>query len=64
MEVTHSKNTISNFKRLLARRYHDSHVQNEKELNAYAITEGPNGLVNIEVSAPHPQDAFTLTRLF
>ena len=49
MEVTHAKNTISNFKRLLGRRYHDSHVQREKELNPYSIIEGPAGSVNIEV---------------
>lgn len=59
MEVTHSKNTISNFKRLLGRRYHDSHVQNEKELNAYAITEGPNGSVNIEVDYLNERKRFT-----
>lgn len=49
MEVTNAKNTINNFKRLLGRRYHDSHVQQEKQLNAYSIIEGPNGHVNIEV---------------
>lgn len=50
MEVTNAKNTISNFKRLLGRRYQDSYVQLEKELNSYAIVEGNHGAVNIEVS--------------
>jgi hypothetical protein len=50
MEVTHAKNTISNFKRLLGRRYHDTYVQLEKEINSYAIVEGNHGTVNIEVS--------------
>ena len=49
MEVTHAKNTICNFKRLLGRKFQDSHVQQEKELNAYSIVEGPAGSVNIEV---------------
>ena len=49
MEVTNAKNTISNFKRLVGRRYHDSFVQQEKQLNAYSIVEGSNGFVNIEV---------------
>ncbi|CAF3297268.1 unnamed protein product [Rotaria sp. Silwood2] len=49
MEVTHAKNTICNFKRLLGRKYQDSYVQQEKEFNAYAIVEGPGGSVNIEV---------------
>lgn len=49
MEVTNAKNTINNFKRLIGRRYHDSFVQQEKQLNAYSIIEGPNGSVNIEV---------------
>jgi len=49
MEVTHAKNTISNFKRLIGRRFHDSHVQQEKQLNSYSIIEGNNGSVNIEV---------------
>jgi heat shock protein len=52
MEVTHAKNTISNFKRLIGRRYHDSYVQQEKELNAYSILEGNNGGVNVEVRIP------------
>jgi molecular chaperone DnaK (HSP70) len=50
MEVTHAKNTISNFKRLLGRRYQDTVVQQEAELNAYAIVEGTGGSVNIEVN--------------
>jgi heat shock protein len=49
MEITHAKNTISNFKRLLARRYNDIYVQQEKELNPYSIVEGKGGFVNIEV---------------
>ena len=49
MEVTNAKNTINNFKRLLGRRYHDSFVQQEKQLNAYSMVEGPNGSVNVEV---------------
>lgn len=49
MEVTHAKNTINNFKRLLGRRYQDSNVQQEKQFNAYSITEGNNGSINIEV---------------
>jgi molecular chaperone DnaK (HSP70) len=50
MEITNSKNTICNFKRLLGRRYHDTYVQQEKELNAYSILEGKGGSVNIEVN--------------
>lgn len=49
MEITNSKNTICNFKRLLGRRYNDLFVQQEKELNAYSIIEGKNNSVNIEV---------------
>jgi len=49
MEITNAKNTISNFKRLLGRQYHDTYVQQEKELNAYSILEGKGGSVNIEV---------------
>lgn len=50
MEVTHAKNTIHNFKRLLGRRYTDAQVQQEKQECAYPIVEGPNGSVNVEVS--------------
>lgn len=50
MEITHAKNTICNFKRLLGRRYNDLLVQQEKQLNAYEIVEGKNGFVNIEVN--------------
>jgi molecular chaperone DnaK (HSP70) len=50
MEITNAKNTICNFKRLLGRRYHDTYVQQEKDLNAYSILEGKNGSVNIEVN--------------
>ncbi len=50
MEITNSKNTICNFKRLLGRRYQDTYVQQEKELNAYSILEGKGGSVNIEVN--------------
>jgi molecular chaperone DnaK (HSP70) len=50
MEITNAKNTICNFKRLLGRRYQDTYVQQEKELNAYSIVEGKNGSVNIEVN--------------
>ena len=53
MEVTNAKNTINNFKRLIGRRFQDSHVQQEKEFNAYAIVEGPNSSVNIEVCVFH-----------
>jgi molecular chaperone DnaK (HSP70) len=49
MEITNAKNTICNFKRLLGRRYQDTYVQQEKDLNAYSIVEGPGGSVNIEV---------------
>jgi len=49
MEVTHAKNTINNFKRLIGRRFQDSYVQQEKKYNAYSIIEGNNGSVNIEV---------------
>ena len=49
MEVTNAKNTICNFKRLLGRRYHDTIVQQERELNAYSIVEGSGSAVNIEV---------------
>lgn len=49
MEVTNAKNTICNFKRLLGRKFNDASVQQEKELNAYSIVEGPGGSVNIEV---------------
>jgi len=59
MEVTHAKNTINNFKRLLGRRFQDSHVQQEKQLNAYSITEGDNGVVNIEVDYLGERKRFT-----
>jgi molecular chaperone DnaK (HSP70) len=50
MEITNPKNTISNFKRLLGRRYQDIYVQQEKEINTYSIIEGKGGSVNIEVN--------------
>lgn len=59
MEVTHAKNTICNFKRLLGRRYQDAHVQQEKSLNAYQILEGPNGKVQIEVDYLNERKRFT-----
>ena len=59
MEVTHAKNTVCNFKRLLGRRYQDTHVQQEKALNAYQIIEGPNGKVNIEVDYLNERKRFT-----
>lgn len=49
MEITNPKNTICNFKRLIGRRYQDNYVQQERDLNTYAITEGKGGTVNIEV---------------
>ena len=49
MEVTHAKNTIHNFKRLLGRKYQDAYVQQEKQLSAYTIVEANGGSVNIEV---------------
>lgn len=55
MEVTHAKNTINNFKRLIGRRFHDSYVQQEKQLNAYSVIEGPNGSINLEVRLRSPQ---------
>lgn len=59
MEVTHAKNTICNFKRLLGRRYQDAHVQQEKILNAYQILEGSNGKVQIEVDYLNERKRFT-----
>ncbi|CAF1602361.1 unnamed protein product, partial [Adineta ricciae] len=59
MEVTNAKNTINNFKRLIGRRFQDSHVQQEKEFNAYAIVEGPNSSVNIEVDYLNERKRFT-----
>ncbi|CAF4983702.1 unnamed protein product [Rotaria sp. Silwood1] len=59
MEVTHAKNTICNFKRLLGRKYQDSYVQHEKEFNPYSIVEGPNGSVNIEVDYLNERKRFT-----
>ena len=50
MEVTHAKNTISNFKRLLGRRYHDDIVRQERDLNAYSMVEVDGGAVNLEVN--------------
>lgn len=49
MEITHAKNTITNFKRLLGRHYQDPFVQHEKELNAYSIVQSNTGFANIEV---------------
>ncbi|UJR26923.1 hypothetical protein I4U23_008232 [Adineta vaga] len=59
MEVTHPKNTICNFKRLIGRRYHDLYVQQEKELNTYTILEGKNGSINIEVNYLNERKRFT-----
>lgn len=59
MEVTHAKNTISNFKRLLGRRFQDPNVQQEKQLNPYSISEGNNGSVNIEVDYLGERKRFT-----
>ncbi|CAF3039194.1 unnamed protein product [Rotaria sp. Silwood2] len=59
MEITNAKNTICNFKRLLGRRYHDTCVQQEKELNAYSIVEGKGGSVNIEVNYLNERTRFT-----
>lgn len=50
MEITNAKNTVSNFKRLIGRRYHDTFVQKEKELNGYTIVEGKDGTTLIEVN--------------
>ena len=50
MEITNAKNTICNFKRLIGRRYHDTFVQEEKDLNGYSIVEAKDGTVNIEVN--------------
>lgn len=49
MEISHARDTICNFKRLLGRKYQDLFVQQEKILNAYSIVEGNIGSVNIEV---------------
>lgn len=59
MEVTHAKNTVCNFKRLLGRRFQDTHVQQEKALNSYQIIEGPNGKVNVEVDYLNERKRFT-----
>ncbi|CAF2049140.1 unnamed protein product [Rotaria magnacalcarata] len=59
MEVTHAKNTICNFKRLLGRKYQDAHVQHEKQLNAYSIVEAKDGSVNIEVDYLNERKRFT-----
>ncbi|CAF0898415.1 unnamed protein product [Didymodactylos carnosus] len=58
-EVTHAKNTICNFKRLLGRKYNDSFVQSEKQLNAYSIVEGNNGSVQIEVDYLNERKRFS-----
>ncbi|CAF0905146.1 unnamed protein product [Rotaria sp. Silwood1] len=59
MEITNAKNTICNFKRLLGRQYHDTYVQQEKELNSYSIVEGKSGSVNIEVNYLNERKRFT-----
>ncbi|CAF4017803.1 unnamed protein product [Rotaria sordida] len=59
MEITNARNTICNFKRLLGRRYLDTYVQQEKELNAYSIVEGKGGSVNIEVNYLNERQRFT-----
>lgn len=59
MEITHSKNTICNFKRLLGRRYNDLFVQQEKDCNSYEIVEGKNGFANIEVNYLNERKRFT-----
>ncbi|CAF1014244.1 unnamed protein product [Adineta steineri] len=59
MEITHAKNTICNFKRLLGRRYQDIYVQQEKEYNTYSIVEGKGSSVNIEVNYLNERKRFT-----
>ena len=49
-EITNSRNTISMFKRLLARKINDSQLQVEKTYQPMRVTQSQDGKINFEVN--------------
>lgn len=53
------KNTISNFKRLLGRKYNDPHIQDDLKSLPYRAEQLPNGAIGIRVSYMEQEHVFT-----
>lgn len=58
-EITNSANTLSGFKRLLARKVNDPQVQNERVFHPMRLTEQENGKLAINVDYLNETRVFT-----
>lgn len=58
-QVTNMKNTISNFKRLLGRKFNDPHIQDELKALPYRVEPLQNGGIGIRVNYMDQELVFT-----
>ncbi|XP_031630545.1 heat shock 70 kDa protein 4 isoform X2 [Contarinia nasturtii] len=58
-QVTNMKNTVSNFKRLLGRKFNDPAIQDELKALPYRVEALPNGGIGIRVSYMEQEHVFT-----
>lgn len=58
-QVTNMKNTISNFKRLLGRKFNDPHIQDELKGLPYRVEPRPDGGIGICVNYMEQEHVFT-----
>src|SRR5687767_8063138 len=65
--VTNPENTVFSVKRFMGRKFSDSHVQRDKDLVPYKLTEAPNGDVRVLLSgrdhSPQEISAMVLQKL-
>lgn len=58
-QVTNMKNTISNFKRMIGRKFNDPNVQQEMRQSPYRVEQRPDGGVGIRVNYLDEQHVFS-----
>ncbi|KAF7250927.1 hypothetical protein EYD10_03493 [Varanus komodoensis] len=61
--ITHSENTVFNFKRFHGRTYNDPFVQKEKELVSYCVVPMKNGSVGIKVTYMEEEHLFSVEQV-
>jgi molecular chaperone DnaK len=65
--VTNPENTVFSVKRFMGRKFNDTHVQRDKDLVPYKLTEAPNGDVRVLLSgrdhSPQEISAMVLQKL-